>query len=310
MIDVGDDREKAKEVIERFFISKFESFENAIRRNEDHAAISITDDDVELQIEMRINKRELRVQEWNVPEDAREKYMKSLLAVETRVSISKFLVKAIYRDMVAVKRGDEQKHIDRYLKFASENFQTTELRYLKRLYNAMREDDAIRRALTPISANINVNLLLVDGVPIYQASAAVLSMFSLTLMFSQNIGGILAVDAIELHLTPTLQVLCAINLARWIKYLRIKTENAYENTTLILVTHSDLIVSGLKLSEKIVKNPIYSEFLIRDGAPITEKDVKAYLFCDGRMEEMSRPFTTPHYIDEISGELIRLELED
>jgi len=310
MIDVGDDREKAKEVIERFFISKFESFENAIRRNEDHAAISIADDDVELQIEIFINKRELRIQEWNVPEDAREKYVKSLLAVEARVPISKFLVRAIYRDMVAIRKGYEQKYVNEYFKLASESFQATEFRYLKKLYNAMRENDAIRRALAPNSANINIDLLLIDGIPLYQTSAAILSMFSLTPMFSYNIGGILAVDAIELHLPPILQVLCAINLARWIKHLRIRAENAYENLTLILVTHSDLILSGLKLNEKIEKNPTYGNLIIRDGESIAEKDVKAYLFYDGRVEEVSRPFTVPRYIDEISGELIRLELED
>jgi len=99
---------------------------------------------------------------------------------------------------------------------------------------------------------------LIAGYEIRNLSSAALSLLSLAPILARLDEGralLVAVDTVELHLTPLLQAVVSVNLARWAKRSWLECEEY--PPPLLLVTHSSIVLAALQAdTEEGVKDKL------------------------------------------------------
>jgi len=141
---------------------------------------------------------------------------------------------------------------------------------------------------------------VVAGYQARNVSSATISLLSLApvvLRLHEGRALLAAVDTVELHLTPLLQAVVAVNLARWAK--KGWLENEEYPTPLLLVTHSSIVLSALLTEvEKGVENKLVR---LPGKYRVTEEDVKTVILY--RMEgavrcDIDKGIIPPWYLRE------------
>jgi len=141
---------------------------------------------------------------------------------------------------------------------------------------------------------------VVAGYQARNVSSTAISLLSLApvvLRLHEGRALLAAVDTVELHLTPLLQAVVAVNLARWAKKGWLESEEY--PTPFLLVTHSSIVLSALLteveegVKDKLVRLP--------DKYRVTEDDVKTVILH--RMEgvvqcDIDKGIIPPRYLRE------------
>ncbi|MCC6004628.1 MAG: hypothetical protein LM590_09830 [Thermofilum sp.] len=227
----------------------------------------------------------IEIEEWKGSQLYIELAERSVIAPDVRVPLIRYLL--------SVDRSSSPPSASAFTTIFSD-MRSEEHWLLEEMLIPMVEEGLLPRTRSYFKGGV------VAGYQARNVSSAAISLLSLApvvLRLQQGRALLAAVDTVELHLTPLLQAVVAVNLARWAKKGWLESEEY--PTPLLLVTHSSIVLSALLteveegVKDKLVRLP--------DKYRVTEDDVKTViLYREGGVVrcDIDKGVIPPRYLRE------------